>query len=113
MKYSNDDEDFLSTESETRNFNFTSLKADNELFNEEDYVAQTVINVKRIKLRKGGEDWEVRENNKVVLTMKGTRFSKAEKAFLRTVEGMKFVVDAYKSGNKSVVKIKQKMQKLI
>lgn len=102
-----DEDDCLSSGSETRNFNFTSLKASNELFNDEDYVAQTLVSVRRIKLPKGEEDWEFKENNKPVLRMKGVRFSKSEKEFFRTVDGMKFLVSAYKSGAKSVVKIKE------
>jgi hypothetical protein len=114
MTKEDDEEEFYSEhDSEARNFNFHLLKADNELFNEEANKASTVTSAKRVKLPKNGEDWHILENGKIALLMKGTRFTNAEKEFLRTVEGMKFLVAEYKSGSKSVVKIKEKMKKLI
>lgn len=96
--------------SESRNFHV--LKTDNELFDDEEYVAQKIINVKRVNLKKG-EDWEILEDSKVVLTMKGTRFTNLEKEFLRTVEGMKFIIAEYKIGTKTVVKFKEKLKDLV
>ncbi|HVI40704.1 MAG TPA: hypothetical protein VM577_08590 [Anaerovoracaceae bacterium] len=110
-----DDEDDFHPEhdSEVRSFNFHLLKADNELFNEEANKAQKVTSARRVKLPKNGEDWQILENGKVALLLKGTRFTNAEKTFLRTIDGMKFLVAEYKAGSKSVVKLKEKMKKLI
>lgn len=89
------------------------LRADNELFNEEDSsVVHSIINVKRIKLPKNGEDWEILVNGKVVMLMKGTRFTNQEKDFLRSVEGMKFLIAEYKKGKKSVTKIKEELRRM-
>ncbi len=93
--------------------NLSSLRADNELFNEEDYVPHKIINAKRVRLPRKGEDWEVLEDGEVVLVMKGTRFTKSEKEFLRTAEGMRFIIDEYKAGKKSVVKIKDELKKVL
>lgn len=87
------------------------LRTDNELYNDEDNVVSPVISVHRVKLPRSGEDWEIVVNGKVALTMKGTRFTNSEKDFLRTVDGMKFLISEYKEGHKSVVKIKERMKK--
>lgn len=114
MTKMNDEEDlFLDDTAKSESKAFHLLRADNELFNEE--VAkkpEKVISVKRVKLPRNGEDWEILENNKAVLCLKGTRFSNSEKEFLRTVDGMKFLMEQYKAGKKSVVKIKEEMKKL-
>jgi len=94
---------------DSRYLNLNILRTDHELFKEEDDIKQNVLNVKRIKLPRNGEDWEILENEKVLLTLKGTRFSKLQREFLRTVSGMKFLMDGYKSGIKSVVKFKNAM----
>lgn len=106
---SRDDEKELSSVIEAGPHSVNLLKKDNELFNEEDYIVNTVVHARRISLKKG-EDWEILENNRVVLVMKGTRFTNSEKEFLRSVEGMKFLINEYKSGNKSVVKIKNNLE---
>ena len=89
------------------------LRTDNELFNEDDRaIVHSVINVKRIKLPKNGEDWEILVDGKSAVTMKGTRFTNAERDFLRSVEGMKFLVSEYKKGRRSVVKIKEELKRM-
>lgn len=89
------------------------LRTDNELFNEEDSsVVHPVINVKKIRLSKSGEDWEILVDGKVAISMKGTRFTSQERDFLRSVEGMKFLVAEYKKGKKSVVKIKEELRRI-
>lgn len=109
----NEEEVFLESETAGESRNFHILRADNELFNEEANIALPIINVKRVKLPRNGEDWEVIENGQVVLTLKGTRFTNPEKTFLRTVEGMQFLMAQYKSGKKSVVKIKEEIKKVL
>lgn len=105
-----EEETFGAESQETR----LTLRTDNELFNEEESgVVHSVINVKRIRLPKNGEDWEILVDGEVALTMKGTRFTNPEKEFLRTVEGMKFLISEYKKGKKSVVKIKEELKKVI
>lgn len=86
-----------------------SLRVDNELFNEEDSnIVHSVINVKRVK-----EDWEILVDGKSALLLKGTRFTNTEKDYLRTVDGMKFLISTYKSGKKSVVKIKEELKRFV
>lgn len=90
------------------------LRADNELFNEDDgNIIHSVINVKRVQLPKNGEDWEILVDGKVTLSIKGTRFTNTEKDFLKTVDGMKFLISEYKKGRRSVVKIKEELRKVV
>ena len=96
---------------DSKYFSLNVLRIDHELLKDEDNIKQKLINVKRVNLRKG-EDWEILEDGKVVLLLKGIRFTKPEKDFLRTLDGMKFLISGYKNGIKSVVKFKQEIKKL-
>lgn len=108
---SDEGEVYLSPEAvEVKNFHL--LRVDNELFHEEDYVPQKVLNIKRVKLSKGaGENWQFVEDGEIVLEMKGSRLTKKEKEFLYTPEGMLFLMNCWKIGIRSVVKIKAEMVK--
>lgn len=106
-----EEEDEVQYVPEMRNFHL--LRSENELFDENSNKSFIVISARRVKLPKNGENWEILENNKVVLILKGTRFTNNEKSFLHSVEGMKFLVSEYKNGSSNVVKIKEKMKKII
>jgi len=96
---------------ELRSYNFTSLKSDNELFDEEEFVEHPVISIK-YKSQRQGESWEILENNKLVLLLKSPPFTKAEKNFFKTPEGMRFIMNSYKEGLTSANKIKQQIKKI-
>ncbi len=92
----------------------STLRADNELFDDEaSTIIHPIINVKRITSPKNIENWQISVNGKSVLLLKGTRFTAAEKNYLRTIEGMKFLISEYKNGKKSVIKIKKELKKVI
>lgn len=110
---SKEEEVYLESETSGESRNFHIMRADNELFLEESNVVLPVINVKRIKLPRGGENWEIVANDELVLSLKGTRFTNPEREFLRSVDGMKFLMSQFKSGKKSVVKIKEELRKVL
>lgn len=110
MTKSDEEDIFVPSGEDSKGYNML-LKADNELYNEEDNVPAPVVSVRRVKLPRSGEDWEILVNGKVALVMKGTRFTNPEKEFLRTVDGMRFLISEYKEGRKSVVKIKEQMKR--
>ncbi len=92
----------------------STLRADNELFNDEaSIIVHPIINVKRINSSKNNENWQILVNGKVILLLKGIRFTAAEKKYLRTVEGMKFLISKYKDGKTSVTKIKEELKGII
>jgi hypothetical protein len=103
----------ITQEADVRNFNFHLFKADNDLFDENKNKPNKVISVKRIKQTKNNEDWAILENGKIVLRMKGSRFTNSEKEFLRTVDGFNFLITEYKNGTSSVTKFKEKIKKFL
>lgn len=109
MKYYTD-EDLSMHDSSDSKF---SLRLENEFFDEERDQPQLVISARRVTLPKNGEDWEILVNKKTVLILKGTRFTKKEKKFLYSADGMKFLIASYQAGHHSVAKIKEQMKKVI
>jgi len=86
-----------------------SLRQESELFDEKSHIPHGTIGVKRVEYGKG-EDWEVLQDGKVALVLKGVRFSSKEKSFLRTIDGIKFIMYGYKSGWKSVSEFKRNIK---
>jgi hypothetical protein len=104
------DDDYGVGNSEVRNFAFHLTKADNEFFKEESYKPNSIIRIKRKFSKKNGEEWQIHQDGKIALTLKENRFTIAEKKFLHSVEGMQFLMSAFKSGLSSVAKIKEAMK---
>ena len=98
---------------EVKNNNFHLAKSDDDLFHDESYIPYTLIRAKRVKSNKNGEYWQILEDGKEVLKAMANRFSKKEREFLYTPEGMSFLVSSFKEGNKSVIKIKKLLKKKI
>ncbi len=90
-------------------FNLNQLRNETELFNEECDIEYKTISVKRVTI-KNEEEWRIIDNGKVVLVLSGSRFAKREKEFLRTVEGVQFLLNGAKEGWKSVAMFKNKMR---
>jgi hypothetical protein len=87
-----------------------SLRVDNELYDDESHIVHRLIGAKLIPLPNGGENWEISDNDEVVLVVPGVRLTKREKSVLKTVDGLNILMFEYKSGNKSVAKIKEKLR---
>lgn len=102
-------EKYLSDEIEHMEENKYSFNTNqnNDLFDDEANVVHKIVSVRRVKLPRNGENWEVLEDNRVALTLKGVRLTKREKSILYTPEGINLLMSEYKSGNKSVTKIKK------
>lgn len=114
MKEKNDEtEDYnLSSDAKKndRYSNLNILRIDNELFKDEDNVIHDIITVKHIFLRKE-EAWEIFSNEKLVLTLRGKSFTKNEKKFLSTPEGMNYIISSFKDGTKTGTKLIKKIKK--
>lgn len=76
-------------------------KYEYDLYKEEDDVAQKVIRVKRFSMPNKGEKWKIFEDTKVIFILEGTKLNNKEKDFLRTVEGVTFLIKQFKTGIKS------------
>jgi hypothetical protein len=88
-------------------------KFDFELYKEEDDVAENVIRVKRINLPNNGDRWKISENSTVVLTLEGSKFTKKQKEFLRSVEGANWLLGQAKLGINSFNSLKKELKKRI
>lgn len=105
-KYIEDDQ-FVYDEKTGKKGSF--IKHDSEFFNDEDYVPGNSVRVKRVASN-STEDWKVFVNEEELLVLKGIRFTSKERDFLRTTEGVMFIINGIKSGWKSVSEFKRQMQ---
>jgi len=83
---------------------------DYDLFKEDDDVVTSVVRVKRITLPNKGENWKVFKDNKLAEVIEGVKLSAKERNYLRTVEGIQFVIGYYKRGWKSFNNFRQEMK---
>jgi hypothetical protein len=81
--------------------NHALSKFDFDLYHEEDDVALPVIRVKHIALPNKGERWKVFSDNKVLHVIEGQKLTKKQCEFLRSVEGISWLLSRAKAGIKS------------
>jgi len=86
-------------------------KFDYELYDESKDVANIVYRVKRIGSLKE-EKWKIFADNKLIITLDGDKVSKKEREFLRTLDGVNFLLQECKSGNHSISGIKKNLKKI-
>jgi hypothetical protein len=106
-KYVQDDTQFSYHDSTSKSLGL--IKQESEFFNEEDYIPGQLIRVKRIA-KSNNEDWQILVNGQKTLLLKGSRFSGTEKQFLRTAEGLSFIINGVKQGWVSVSEFKRQIQ---
>lgn len=80
------------------------------LYNEEDDIVEKVIRVKRIA-SSNSEKWKIFDDNKVVLIVDGSKLTNKEKEFLRTVDGVNFLIAQFKQGIISFNSLKNELKK--
>lgn len=110
-RYVDEKDDFFIEKDKGPKLSF--IKQETELFDDSSYVAHDIINARRIALPKGGEDWEILKNKRIVFVLKGLRFTKKEREFLRTPQGMLFIINGYKQGWKSISEFKRQVKKCL
>ena len=93
------------------NSRYNLSKFEYDLYHEEDDTTEKVIRVKRVSMPNKGEKWKIFEDNKVMFTLEGTKLNNKEKDFLRTVEGVNFLIAQYKNGIKSFNSLKNEIKK--
>lgn len=98
-------------EPKEQNSKFNLSKFDFDLYHEEDNKAETVIRIKRVSMPNKGEKWKVMTDNKVTFVVEGLKLSKKEREFLRTVEGLNFLIAQFKQGIKSFNSLKNEIKK--
>lgn len=103
------DEFFAEDYAESKFSQSGTLRNDFELFDDDSYIPQDLISVRRIAYNKK-EDWKILKNKETALVLKGARFTKKEKEFLRTKEGVSFIIKGYKNGWRSVSEFKRQLK---
>lgn len=98
-------------ESKDGNLKYNLSKFEYDLYHEEDDKAEKVIRVKRVSMPNKGEKWKIFEDNKVMFTVEGTKLTNKEKDFLRSVDGVNFLITQYKQGIKSFNSLKKEIKK--
>lgn len=93
------------------NLKYNLSKFEYDLYHEEDDRAEKVVRVKRVSLPNKGERWKIFEDNKVVFTLEGTKLTNKEKEFLRSVDGVNFLLAAAKAGIKSFNSLRSDIKK--
>ena len=106
MKHKNSD--YVSgVDTEYRDAGFkNSSSNDFELYNEADDIPNRVVRIKRVNLPNKGESWRIYEDTTVVETILGTRLTVKEREFMRSVAGIVFTMQHYKSGWKNFTDFK-------
>ena len=113
-KYFVDDEDYQSNSGKKDRLpSFSSLRLNNELYDEEENIPHPSIRARRVSLPKNGENWEVVREGEVLFKIPGIRLNKKEKAYLRTAPGMNMLLAEYKEGTRSVQKIKEIIREIL
>ena len=93
------------------NSKYNMSKFEYDLYHEEDNVAEKIIRVKMISMPNKNEKWKIFENNKIMLVVEGSKLNNKEKDFLRTVDGVNFLISQYKHGIKSFNSLKMEIKK--
>jgi SMC interacting uncharacterized protein involved in chromosome segregation len=88
-------------------------KFDYDLFNEEEDVVEKVVRVKRVSLPNKGERWKILQDNKAVFIIDGSKISKKEREYLRSIDGFNFLITQAKAGIKSLNKLRIELKKNI
>lgn len=104
---------YYSNENKEQNNKLILSKYEYDLYHDEDNIVNKVIRVKKFGNSNKGEKWKIFEDQKVVLTLEGVKFTKKEKTYLYSVDGINFLINQYKNGFKSINAIKKNMKQFL
>lgn len=100
-------------ENKDHNIRYSLSGFEHDLYHEEDKVVERIIRVKRIDLPNKGERWKIFEDNKVLFILEGAKLTKKEKEFLRSVDGVNFLISQGKRGIKSFNALRGEIKKKV
>lgn len=103
----------ITDEVKEQNTKYNLSKFDYDLYHEEDDISEKVVRIKRVSLPNKGERWKIMEDNKLVFTVEGTKLTNKEREFLRSIDGVNFLIAQAKSGIKSFNALKSEIKKRI
>lgn len=85
-------------------------KHDFELFDDSKAVPARIIRVKRMGSIAKNEKWRIFDGDDLKFVLEGTKLSKKECIFLRTVEGINWLISEFKVGFKSVNELRVRLK---
>jgi hypothetical protein len=88
-------------------------KFDYELYDESKATPNTVVRIKRIGSIDKNEKWRIIEDGELKFILEGEKLLKKECAFLRTVEGLNWLIAEYKIGFKSLNELRTRLKKRV
>lgn len=88
-------------------------KFEYDLYHEEDDISFKVVRVKHISLPNKGDKWKIFEDNKVVNSIDGKKLTNKEKEFLKTTDGIIWLLEMSKLGINSFNSFKKDLKKKI
>ncbi len=88
-------------------------KADFELYDEAKAIPAPVFRVKRMSSAAKGERWRFIRDEELQFVLEGSKLSKKECIFLRTVDGINFLVAEFKVGFKSFNELKSRLKQKV
>ena len=87
-----------------------NLRTTDELFDEQQNVVYPILRVKRLCRPKDNERWEITSGDELVVTLKRSVLANVDAELLYSADGIKFLLDTVKKGNRSPAKIKEALQ---
>lgn len=103
----------ISDDFKEQTIKYTLSKKDDDLYHEEDNILFKVIRVKRIGMPNREEKWKIFDENKVIFVVEGHKLAKKERAFLRGIDGVNFLIGEFKRGVKSFNALKIAIKKVM
>lgn len=100
----------ITDEVKSHNGKYSLSKAEQDLYHEEDDVVCKIIQVKRFDLPNNGERWKILEDSNPVIVLEGIKLSVTEKNFLKTSEGLNFIISSYKKGAKTLALLRDELK---
>jgi len=103
----------ITDEIRDQNSKFNLNKFEYDLYHEEDDTIEKVIRVKRFVVSGKNEKWKIFENSKIILIVEGNKINNKEKEFLRSIDGVNFLINQCKNGIKSFNSLKNELKKVL
>jgi hypothetical protein len=96
-----------------QNLKYNLSKFEYDLFHEEDDKIEPIIRVRRVSMPNKEEKWKIMADSKIIFVVEGSKLTNKEKEFLRSVDGVNFLLKQAKAGIKSFNSLKIELKKNI
>lgn len=102
----------ISDDFREQNIKYTLSKRDDDLYREENDIITGVLRIKWIGLPNRGDRWKILDqHNKILFVLEGSKLTKKERTFLRSIDGFNFLITQFKGGARSLNALKLALKK--